>query len=75
MGKNVPFAKKGRYGVVHGNVKSFFEPHHLFIETDNVDELTDDLLIKQVNFGLLVDSYRMHFVNLPVIFCRNVVLK
>ena len=49
IGDNVPFAKKGRFGVVHGSVKGEFSPHHILIETGNRDELALEDLLKKVS--------------------------
>ncbi|KAK3088916.1 hypothetical protein FSP39_025420 [Pinctada imbricata] len=47
IGENVPYVKKGRYGVVHGSVEEKFSPYHLFIETSNVDDFCTEKIIQQ----------------------------
>ncbi len=48
VGESVPFAKKGRFGVVHGSVQEHFNPYHLLIETGSKDDLTEEEMIKKV---------------------------
>jgi len=48
IGEKVPFAKKGRFGVVHGSVEEHFNPYHLLVETGNMDDLHEDELIKRL---------------------------
>jgi len=45
----VPFAKKGRFGVVSGSVEEFFCPFHLQIETSSSDDLDERLLMQKVS--------------------------
>ena len=47
-GENVPFARKGRFGVVHGSIVQHFHPFHLQIETGNREDLTEDEITKRV---------------------------
>jgi len=48
VGEKVPFAKKGRFGVVSGSVEEFFCPFHLQIETSSTDDLDEELLMHKV---------------------------
>lgn len=48
IGMQVPFTKKGKYGVVHGSVKKHFEPHHVSYETDNADDLNHEQLLATI---------------------------
>lgn len=48
IGKDVPFTKKGRFGIVHGSVKKFFEPYHVSVETDNVADLSHEVLMNKI---------------------------
>jgi len=48
VGEKVPFAKKGRFGVVSGSVEEYFSPFHLQIETSSTDDLDEDLLMQKV---------------------------
>jgi len=48
VGEKVPFAKKGRFGVVSGSVEEFFCPFHLQIETSSTDDLDEELLMQKV---------------------------
>ncbi|ESN93342.1 hypothetical protein HELRODRAFT_194138 [Helobdella robusta] len=48
IGEHVPFAKKGRYGVVSGSVEEYFTPYHLLIETGSLDDLTEENIIKKL---------------------------
>ena len=52
IGDNVPFVKKGRYGVVHGSIEVHFNPYHVLIETGSLDDLTEEELIKKVTHSL-----------------------
>ncbi|XP_046857958.1 uncharacterized protein LOC124451386 [Xenia sp. Carnegie-2017] len=47
-GKEVPFTKRGKYGVVHGSIEKRFHPHHIFIEAENRSELDHELLMNKV---------------------------
>jgi hypothetical protein len=44
FGEGVPFAKRGRFGIVHGSVKDLFEPYHGDIETGNTADLEESKL-------------------------------
>ena len=48
VGEKVPFAKKGRFGVVSGSVEEYFCPFHLQIETSSVDDVDEELLMQKV---------------------------
>ena len=47
----MPFAKRGRYGIVHGSVEQHFNPFHLALETDTTDDLQEEVLKQKVNEG------------------------
>ena len=90
VGDNVPFAKKGRFGVVHGSVKEHFGTFHVQLETGNKDELKEEELVKVVGFNKVVaiitlrmgqDSrhfgrwhFQMQFVNENVLISRKISL-
>ena len=57
VGEKVPFAKKGRFGVVSGSVEEFFCPFHLQIETSSTDDLDEELLMQKV-----ADSFFLQFI-------------
>jgi len=48
VGEKVPFAKKGRFGVVSGSVEEFFCPFHLEIETSTTDDLQEAVLMQKL---------------------------
>lgn len=48
LGDKVPFVKKGKFGVVHGSVQEKFNPYHLMIEANSVDELNTDTILQQL---------------------------
>ena len=54
IGEEVPFAKRGRYGVVHGSVEQHFRPYHIMVETGNLDDLTEAELVLKVCLWLLI---------------------
>ena len=45
----MPFAKKGRFGVVSGSVLEYFHPHHMIVETSSLEDLVEEELIKRVS--------------------------
>ncbi|XP_062515450.1 uncharacterized protein LOC134190924 [Corticium candelabrum] len=45
LGEDVPFAKKGRFGVVHGSIREQFQPFHGDVETGNRDDLEESNLM------------------------------
>ena len=47
-GHDVPFVKKGRFGVVHGSVQEHFNPYHVAIETGDKDDLTQEKIEDKV---------------------------
>lgn len=49
VGDQVPFVKKGRFGVVHGSLEQHFNPYHLILETGNTDELTEEELVAKLD--------------------------
>ncbi|KAI0208924.1 hypothetical protein LSAT2_006397 [Lamellibrachia satsuma] len=51
IGDNVPFVKKGRYGVVHGSIEPHFNPYHALIETGSLEDLKEEELIKKLEEG------------------------
>jgi len=52
VGEKVPFAKKGRFGVVSGSVEEYFCPFHLQIETSCTDDVDEELLMQKVTQSL-----------------------
>ncbi|CAH1796629.1 unnamed protein product [Owenia fusiformis] len=42
MGDQIPFAKRGRMGVVHGSIKELFQPSHVEIETSILADLEEE---------------------------------
>lgn len=48
IGDKVPFAKKGKFGVVHGSIQQWFNPYHLFVETNSPEDFQTDKIIQQV---------------------------
>lgn len=48
VGDKVPFAKKGRFGVVSGSIEQHFCPYHLLVETGSIDDLDENILIQRV---------------------------
>lgn len=48
LGEDVPFTKKGKFGVVHGSIQKQFSPYHLFIETGSVDDFQKDKIMQQL---------------------------
>ena len=52
IGEKVPFAKRGRIGVVHGSVIAQMNPFHCMIETGSLDELSEESLMAKVNKNL-----------------------
>ena len=48
VGEKVPFAKKGRFGVVSGSVEEYFCPFHLNIETSTRDDLLESVIMQKV---------------------------
>jgi len=59
VGEKVPFAKKGRFGVVSGSVEEYFGPFHLQIETSSTDDLDEQLLTQKVSPSLVALHYLM----------------
>ena len=51
IGEEIPFAKRGRLGVVHGSVEQHFNPYHLLVETGNLDDLTEESIVQRVRFS------------------------
>ncbi|KAH3796146.1 uncharacterized protein LOC127838019 [Dreissena polymorpha] len=48
LGEEVPFTKKGKFGVVHGSIQEKFNPYHLFIETGSVDDFKIEKIQQQL---------------------------
>lgn len=48
VGDKVPFAKKGRFGVVSGSIEQHFCPYHLLVETGSIDDLDENILIQRL---------------------------
>lgn len=48
VGEKVPFAKKGRFGVVSGSVEEYFCPFHLNIETSSRDDLSESVIMQKL---------------------------
>ena len=46
----MPFAKKGRFGVVSGSVEEYFSPFHLQVETSTIDDLAESNLMQKVSW-------------------------
>ena len=44
----MPFAKKGKFGVVHGSIQEWFNPYHLFVETSSKEDFSLDKITQQV---------------------------
>jgi len=62
VGEKVPFAKKGRFGVVSGSVEEFFTPFHLQIETSSTDDLDEELLMQKVHLLLCMLAYFLKLI-------------
>lgn len=43
-GTGVPFARRGKFGVISGAIEKYFDPYHVTIEVDTADELTTELV-------------------------------
>jgi len=54
VGEKVPFAKKGRFGVVSGSVEEYFCPFHLQIETSSTDDLDEERMMQKVAWKLFI---------------------
>ena len=52
----MPFAKKGKFGVVHGSIQEWFNPYHLFVETSSKEDFSLDKITQQVADLLLTLS-------------------
>ena len=63
VGEKVPFAKKGRFGVVSGSVEEFFCPFHLQIETSSTDDLDEELLMQKVADSFLQFIYSFLYIH------------
>lgn len=48
IGDKVPFAKKGRFGVVSGSVEAHFSPYHLLVETGSKEDLSENVLVQRL---------------------------
>ncbi|KAJ3306428.1 hypothetical protein HDV03_005038 [Kappamyces sp. JEL0829] len=47
-GESVGFAKKGKYGVVHGAVHKYFLPYHVDFDITELREMTESMVIDKV---------------------------
>ena len=45
----MPAGKKGRFGVVKGEAEAMFSPYHLFVESGNVEDFSDEVILQQVH--------------------------
>ena len=54
VGTNVPFSKKGRFGVVHESVRKYFQPCHLEMETDSTADITEEVIRQKVEMVLTI---------------------
>lgn len=43
-GKDVPFVKKGKFGVVQGAIEGLFSPYHVVVEVDSREEVTSEII-------------------------------
>lgn len=59
MGDQIPFGKKGRYGVVHGSIEEKFNPFHLMIETNSRDDFDTDKILQQVSAHNFVSPWKI----------------
>jgi len=48
VGEEVPFAKRGRIGIVQGDVKRYFSPFHIDFDITRPDELSLDLVKRKI---------------------------
>ncbi|GFR71694.1 coactosin [Elysia marginata] len=48
MGDNIPFAKRGKFGVVGGSVDEKFSPYHVQVSTSSSDDLDTDKIIQML---------------------------
>ncbi|KAL3872334.1 hypothetical protein ACJMK2_040265 [Sinanodonta woodiana] len=48
IGDAVPYAKRGKYGVVHGSIQEHFNPYHLFIETSSREDFDPEKINQQL---------------------------
>ncbi|KXS22439.1 actin depolymerizing protein [Gonapodya prolifera JEL478] len=51
LGERVPLMKKGRFGVVKGDVQKRFQPYHADIEIENPEGATEEEITKKVSEG------------------------
>ena len=54
MGENVPYAKRGRFAIVHGSIVKRFNPFHLTIATGNADDLSEAAIIEKVTVWFIL---------------------
>jgi len=48
LGEEVPFNKKGKFGVVRGSIQEYFNPYHLFVETGSKDDFNSEKILQQL---------------------------
>jgi len=67
VGEEVPFAKRGRIGIVQGDVKRYFSPFHIDFEITRPDEISPEILKRKIaeNSGR-IDNVRENVRNDPL---------
>jgi hypothetical protein len=48
IGEGVPFAKRGRFGVVKGDVTKHLQPYHVDFEISSSKEISEDIVAKKI---------------------------
>lgn len=48
VGEKIPFGKRGRYGVVQGNIAERFSPYHASVDTSTVEDLEEDKIVQML---------------------------
>jgi hypothetical protein len=56
VGEGVPFAKRGRYGVIKGDVVKNFQPYHVDFEISYAKEISKDLIKEKIADGMFVTA-------------------
>ena len=54
MGENIPFTKRGRFGVVQGSIDAKFSPYHAMVSTSSAEDLGTDKIIQMVRLVTLM---------------------
>jgi len=49
IGEGVPFAKRGRFGVVKGNVTKHLQPYHVDFEISSSNEIGEEIIAKKIS--------------------------